>query len=216
MSAAVQVFTRSPALGTVKTRLAASLGDASALALHLAMGRRSVRALTVPPRAWTAEVCVTPDDGRSLDAVRRWLPEAHRVSPQGAGDLGTRMGRSALRAFAEGYSRVVLVGTDCLAVDSPSVTEALRALDSHDAVLGPALDGGYWLLGLSRFVPIFDGVPWGSATVAETTRSLLRAHGASWAELPIARDLDTLADLSAHGGLEALLAYCETAPPRTL
>lgn len=215
MTSLVQVFTRAPVLGRVKTRLAASIGDERALALHRATGSRALQSLTSSPHEWTVEVRATPDDRASLDAVWTWLQGANRVAPQGEGDIGDRMARASLDAFARGYSRVVLVGTDCPAVDDHNVAEALARLDANDAVLGPSLDGGYWLLALARPLAVFEGVAWSTSVVAEQTRSRLRALGARWTELPPARDLDTLDDLEALGGYEAVMDYCDTTPFRT-
>lgn len=196
--ALVVVFARAPEPGRVKTRLAASIGDEAACEVYRRMGAKVVASLTRDAeRAYDVRVCLTPREGE--DAVKRWLSGADAYGPQIDGGLGERLRHEVDAAFGEGRSAVVLVGTDCLAVDDLRVREALSALGDVDAVVGPALDGGYYLLGLSRRLEVFEGVAWSTAEVAEQTRALLRACGARWCELPVERDVDTVEDLDAVG-----------------
>lgn len=188
------VFARAPQLGSVKTRLAASLGPDRALAVYDRLARAVVAAVSPAVRSWDVVVVATPDE--ALDAVRAWLPPVDAVWPQGSGDLGARMQRAVTRAFGLGYRGVCLLGTDCPAVDATAVRAVFAALDAHDAALGPACDGGYWTLGLARDLAVFDGIAWSTETVAEETRARLRAAGHRWAELAEARDLDTVDDLA--------------------
>ncbi len=199
--ARVVVFARAPELGRVKTRLAASIGDARACALYTELGARVVASLVADAgRAYDVRVCFTPADREA--AVRAWVPGADGYAPQREGDLGVRLAREVDGAFDDGCAAVVLVGTDCLAVTDARVREALDALaDGDDAALGPALDGGYYLLAIARRMSLFEGVPWSTEAVAEATRARLRAAGARWRELPVERDLDTREDLDALGDL---------------
>lgn len=192
--AAALVFARAPVLGTVKTRLAAAVGPARALAVYERLAQDVVRALTPTPRAWDVVVLGTPDD--ACETIERWLPEADAVWPQGERDLGARLAAAVARAFAQGYRRVCLLGTDCPAVDADRIRSLLAALDAYDAALAPAEDGGYWALGLARPLPLFDGVSWSTDRVADQTRDRLRACGATWVEVDTARDLDTDDDLA--------------------
>ncbi len=195
----VVVFARAPEAGRVKTRLAASVGDARACALYRHVGARVVASLTRDPgRPYDVRVSFTPREGEA--GVRAWMPGADAYAPQVDGDLGERLRREVAGAFEEGRRAVALVGADCLAVTDARVREALAALDAHDAALGPALDGGYYLLALGRALAVFDGVPWSTAAVADVTRGLLARAGARWAELPVERDLDTADDLEALRG----------------
>ena len=101
-------------------------------------------------------------------------------------------------AFARGAERALIVGTDCPDLDAPLMERALDTLDTHDAVLGPALDGGYYLLGLKGArASVFEDVPWSSPDTLAATRARLRACGASWTELETLRDLDDPDDLQA-------------------
>jgi rSAM/selenodomain-associated transferase 1 len=197
--ARVAVFARAPEPGKVKTRLARDVGDARACALYRWLGARVVASLTADgSRPYDVAVRVTPSG--ACDAVRAWVPGADAYEPQGEGDLGERLARATSEGFEAGYGAVVLVGTDCLAVTDGRVREALRALEGHDAALGPARDGGYYLLALGRSLPVFEGVPWSTARVAEVTRGRVRDAGASLAELAVETDIDTVDDLDALRG----------------
>lgn len=133
------IFVRHPALGRVKRRLAASIGDAAARRVYLALMRRTIARLAGAPH-WRTVLAVTPDHGRG------WPRRLARV-PQGHGDLGVRMAR-ALRRLAR--PRAVLVGSDIPAVDRPAIARAFAALGRSRFVFGPACDGGYWLIGWRR------------------------------------------------------------------
>lgn len=193
------VFARVPEPGRVKTRLAATIGDDAACEVYRAMGAHIVSALTRDEaRPYDVRVSFTPREGEG--AMRAWLPSADSYGAQVEGDLGVRMAHEVSRAFGEGWSAVVLVGTDCLAVDGARVRESLDALTRGcDAVIGPAHDGGYYLLAMSRELPVFEGVPWSTEVVAEVTRARLRGAGVRWSELAVERDVDTAEDLAAVG-----------------
>jgi uncharacterized protein len=194
--ARVVVFARAPEPGRVKTRLAASIGDEAACAVYVRLGARVVGALTRDPaRPYDVRVCFTPRGGD--EAVRAWLRGADDYTPQRDGDLGERLRHEVDTAFEDGCRAVVLVGTDCLAVDDHRVRLALDALTETDAALGAAHDGGYYLLALARPLRLFEGVPWSTDAVAEVTRARLRDAGARWCELAVERDVDTLEDLDA-------------------
>lgn len=192
--AGVVVFARAPERGAVKTRLARDLGDDRALALYRRLAAEVTRNLLAPDRAWDVVVAITPP--RDPGEVRAWLGPVDDVVAQGDGDLGARMCAAMSRTLAR-HRRAVVVGTDCLEVTAARVAEALAALDEAPAVLGPALDGGYYLLGATRALPVYDAVPWSTDAVLDVTRARLRDAGLAWRELAIARDIDTLDDLAA-------------------
>lgn len=190
---AVVVFARSPERGRVKTRLAKDVGLDRALDLHLWSGARVVRAITATPRAWDVHVTFTP--AGACEAVTAWLPPVDDLFAQPDGDLGERIQHAVTRTFARGHSAALLVGTDCIAVTAERVREALGALATHDAVLGAASDGGYYLFGMNRPLDVFHDIAWSTDTVADATRARLRDVGARWAELPVETDVDTVGDL---------------------
>ncbi len=192
-SATLLVFAKAPRPGTVKTRLARTIGDKRATELYRRMARLIVAAVRSAPVRMV--VCYDPPDGEA--EVRSWLgPAPHQYWPQGTGDLGTRMSRMVARALSDA-DRVVIIGTDAPAVGADTITRAFAALDSADVVIGPARDGGYYLLGLQGPHPdLFAGIRWSTGSVlAETTKRTERL-GLSVTWLEVEGDVDTADDLT--------------------
>jgi uncharacterized protein len=206
--ARVIVFAKAPVAGHVKTRLARSVGGARALELYRWLGATVIAQLRDP--RWELWVAFTPSAERGH--VEAWLGPADRWTPQPDGDLGERLAAAVSAAFAAGDGPVLLVGTDCLALTAERVAEALSALATHDAALGPARDGGYYLLGMTRALAVFDGVAWSTSAVAEHTRARLREAGATWVELQTEVDVDEAADLDSVGDRDDAPAW--ERPPR--
>lgn len=190
------VFVKEPRPGSVKTRLAAAIGDEDAAAVYRAMAE-GVVAATVP-EAGDYERLVFYDPPDAGERMRAWLP-AGRLRRQGAGDVGARMADAFARCFARGAGRVAIVGSDAPGVGSAEAREAFAALAAHDVVLGPARDGGYWLVGLRAPQPaLFAGIAWSTASVLDETLARAAAAGLSVARLGLRRDVDTLEDLRAE------------------
>ena len=198
------VFLKDPAIGEVKTRLAASIGPQHAVTVYRRMAEQVVAATAPSSDAYLQVLAFAPVGAR--EAIEAWLP-GRAAWPQPDGDLGWRMAGASAAALAAGAHRVVIVGTDVPSLDRVVVHDALRALDDHDVVLGPAEDGGYWLIGLRQPQPeLFDGVPWSTEQVAATTRARAEAAGLRLALLAPRHDIDTLDDLRASWeDLEPLL-----------
>jgi rSAM/selenodomain-associated transferase 1 len=181
----------------VKTRLVPPLtpGQAAELQRQLLVETvdRLVGAGLAPVELW----CSPAIDAPPFPALGR----AHGLQRhvQRGADLGDRMHNAADEALRRAGA-VVLVGADCPGLDADYVRAALQALADTDAVLGPAEDGGYVLLGLKRTAPaeLFSGVPWGTGAVADTTRGRLHALGWGWRELPVLWDLDRPTDLARY------------------
>ena len=153
------------------------------------------------PRASPA----TRESARRSTTLWSSSPEEFEVRPQAEGDLGARLAAAFAAELARGARGVAAIGTDCIGLDAMQLASAFDALLDRDAVLGPAADGGYWLLGLSRPCPeVFRDIPWGESAVAEATITRLRDAGASVALLPVLRDVDTLDDLRAADRLDLL------------
>lgn len=195
------VFLRRPEPGRVKTRLAATVGQQAASDLYGRMSRRVLGTVAGWDRPGVRRVAVvSPPD--ALEGIERTLPPGMEAEAQSPGDLGTRMEAAFARAFGGGASRVAAIGTDCVDVTGDLLDLAFEALRDRDAVLGPARDGGYWLLGLARPLPgVFRGIPWGTDGVLAATRERLREVRVEPALLPVLRDLDTEEDLRALGWL---------------
>jgi rSAM/selenodomain-associated transferase 2/rSAM/selenodomain-associated transferase 1 len=187
------VFAKAPREGRVKTRLAAEVGDREATRIYRTLGRRVVEA--VRGGAWRTRICFTPADAR--EELEAWLG-GHRLEfrPQASGDLGRRMAFAFEDTFAEGAERVCVVGTDVDGLEQELVARAFAALEQHDLVLGPALDGGYWLLGLDGPQPaLFQGIRWSTPEVLEETLERARGLGLRVHLLPALRDVDHREDV---------------------
>ena len=143
--------------------------------------------------------------------MRRWLGEGLDYVYQGDGDLGQRMERAFRRAFHEGFSRVVLIGCDCPDNDSVNISAAFEALKQNDMVIGPALDGGYYLIGLRSYVAeLFSGIPWGRQSVLEQTLAIAHSKKLNIKHLQPFSDVDLPEDVSMCRKLGPLAADVQT------
>jgi len=197
------IFAKAPIAGRVKTRLARDIGPAAAAALYRRLGRQVV-AGTVGP-GYRTTVWFTPPSGSH--AVRAWLDGlgAAAFYPQAGGNLGSRLVHAFGRSFADGNDAVVIIGTDAPGVNRRTVTAAFRTLRVHDVVLGPSLDGGYYLIGLSAPHPaLFRSIPWSTQDVLRATQAQAQALGLSFRLLAPLRDVDSVADAIALGLLPRL------------
>lgn len=202
----VVLLTRHPRLGEVMTRLAASIGDDAALEVHDRLARRTLSRLLALQATGEATVEVRTD-AAFQQASREWLtPRAPRRSRphyryQGDGDLGAKLRLAFADGFGRKDERVVIVGSDCARLESRHLRAALASLDTADVVLGPATDGGYWLIGIARRAaeralgPLFGDIPWGSADVFSQTRNAAEKSGLAVAVLGELPDVDTAEDL---------------------
>jgi uncharacterized protein len=199
------VFLKEPRPGAVKTRLADALGPVAAAGLYRLLAEAVLEATVPKPGEYERLVFFDPPG--AADALRAWLPGV-RLLPQAGGDLGARMRDAFARAFRRGATRVALVGTDVPGVTRATVVSALEALDGADVVLGPAVDGGYYLIALACARPeLFAGIAWSTGTVLEATLAQAAHAGLRVRQLERLRDLDTVDDLRAERPrLEALLA----------
>ncbi len=191
------LFSRYPQPGKTKTRLIPLLGEVGAanlyrqmLAMTLATADRlmGLRPVSVQMRS----TGVSPDAMRSLCNARIDLCD------QGDGDLGKRLQRASEQAFNQGMKRVVMIGSDCPGLNGRRLNEAFDALDHHDLVIGPAADGGYYLLGTTQHHPsLFEAIPWGGSQVSQRTLEEAERLKLSIWTLPSLHDVDTPADLAA-------------------
>lgn len=190
----IVVLARAPVAGACKTRLIPALGAAGAAVLAQRMLLHTLDA-ALAAGLGPVTLCATPDPD---DPVWRTLPLPPRIDllGQGPGDLGERLARAAQSGLCGDANGVLLIGTDCPALDAALLRAAAAALSAHDAVLLPVSDGGYALLGLRRFdTSLFEGIAWSTPMVAEQTLARLDALGWSLARLPAAHDIDTPDDL---------------------
>lgn len=178
----IVVFAKAPVEGRVKTRLARSRGDAFAVALA---------------RASLEDTWAMLDGIDGLDRVLAWDGDAppYPAWPQGDGDLGDRLERMLVRALDRAPFAIAL-GSDSPGLPRAYVEDACEALAGHDAVIGPALDGGFYLLGVRRWIPgLLAAVPWSHTSTCAETLARLDRHGFRTARLPPFFDLDVEDDL---------------------
>lgn len=190
------VLAKAPLPGFAKTRLMPQLGpEGSANLAHWLFRRSLTQAQAALDLGYvdSLELCVSPAIGQW--PVRLDIP-SWTISEQGDGDLGLRMGAVAQKALTAGP--VLLMGTDCPELTAARIHQAATALAQRDAVLIPALDGGYCLIGLRRWLPqLFSDMPWSTAEVAALTQQRLQNAQIRYSVLPSLRDIDEAEDLSA-------------------
>lgn len=195
---AVVVFARAPELGKVKTRLAADLGDGVALEIYELLVSRTLqmtRALDDCMRV----VQFTPAGAR--EKMSRWLEDDLLLEAQCEGDLGERMACALERRFNSGCERVLLIGTDAPDLTAGILEQAFRRLDDNSVVVGPAVDGGYYLIGMCEPHPeLFSGVPWSAGDTLSRTLEAARHAGLSVHLLPELADVDTADDWKRWSG----------------
>jgi rSAM/selenodomain-associated transferase 2/rSAM/selenodomain-associated transferase 1 len=198
------LFMRAPAAGRVKTRLIPALGAEGAAELHRRLVLRTLRT--------AAEFCARASvdlelrfDGAGDEALRHWLGDGWRLRAQCEGDLGARMADAFAAAFGEGVRAAAIIGSDAPGLAPAHLAGAFEALANAPVVFGPAVDGGYYLIGLARPMPaLFRGVPWGADTVlADSLRILEREGAAKPALLEPLADVDRPEDLAAWHRLDA-------------
>ena len=193
MTVAVQILARAPVAGAAKTRLIPALGAEGAARLQGKLVQDTV-ARAVASAVGPVTLYGTGDDEADfIGGVARACGIAAATQP--SGDLGQRM-RAVL---ADGVARntpAVVIGTDCPALTAAAIALAARRLQDHDAVLAPAHDGGYVLLGVHQpHAALFRGIEWGGAQVLDATRARLRELDWSWSELEARDDVDRPEDL---------------------
>ncbi len=187
------IFTRYPEPGSVKTRLIPTLGAEGACKLHSMMAKHTIKRLE--SLCALTEVCFT---GQGEKEMQAWLGKTLSYYPQGGGDLGERLQRAFTRAFCQGKDKVVIVGTDCPDLTAAHVRTAFELLAEADLILGPAKDGGYYLLGLNRLHEnLFASIPWGTAEVLQVTLYKAKLLGLKTVLLEELSDVDRPEDLRA-------------------
>jgi len=190
----VLLFAKFPEKGQVKRRLSAGLDEAITVELYKNFVLDLLSTLEVlEVEFW---ICFYPDN--SQEKFMEWLGTQYSYIPQIGKDLGQRMKNSFIRAFAKGFRDVVVIGSDSPDLPSALIKEAFLSLETHDAVIGPSFDGGYYLIGfkVNTFLSeVFEGVNWGTGTVFQETLNIFGKARYNTHILPKWRDVDTFADL---------------------
>lgn len=192
-SDALIVFIKNPELGKVKTRLAKTVGNEKALAIYKAlMGHTRDIALAVSTdRLLFYSQEIHPNDNWSTTNFKKHL--------QATGDLGTKMKAAFQQAFLD-HQKVVIIGSDCASLTPAIVKVAFQQLEKHAFVIGPALDGGYYLLGMNQYAPsVFEDIIWSTDSVLEDTKQRIKNLGMDYVLLPALSDIDYEEDWVKYG-----------------
>jgi rSAM/selenodomain-associated transferase 2/rSAM/selenodomain-associated transferase 1 len=191
------IFTRYPTIGQVKTRLIPAVGAEGAAQLHRHMTEQTLTQVQALQKHWPLTVEIHFAGNQSYQAMATWLGTDWQYRPQTAGDLGERMSSAFTDARQAGMERVVIIGTDCPGLNAEFIQDAFAQLLTHDLVLGPAIDGGYYLIGLRSLHPeLFAGISWSTDRVLTQTIEIGQRLNLSLALLPFLADIDRPADLS--------------------
>jgi uncharacterized protein len=190
MHNALIIFIKNPVAGKVKTRLAATIGDADALKIYL-----ELIAFTLKEATKTKAVTYlyfSDEIDNSIDASCQALQK----DIQKGDGLGERLKNAFAEVIAGNYKNVVVIGTDCPGISAEIIESSFNNLSDNEVVIGPAADGGYYLLGMRNFHPaLFDDINWGTASVLEATINHCKKNKLSYKLLMELNDIDEEKDL---------------------
>ena len=187
---ALIIFAREPKVGTVKTRLCQILPASFVTELY-ACFLKDLFSFTAAVNVDKRFLFYAADSG-SIDFLRA-NADGFQLLRQAGGSLGDRMRSAFERVFKGGAGKALIIGTDCLSLTTRDFKQALAALDDHDGVVGPSLDGGYYLLGMKQLLPeIFQGIEWSSSRVLSQTLKAAKRKRWSTFLLREQEDIDTM------------------------
>lgn len=191
------VFVKNAVLGKAKTRLAKTIGDEEALKVYLKLlqiTKREVSKLDIEKEVWYAW---------NIGKNDIWDEEYFTKKVQIEGDLGSKMKDAFKNSFNEKCNKVILIGSDCPTLSSSILQKAFAELDTHDVVLGPSKDGGYYLIGMSSFVPeILENISWSTELVMSQTEKRANEHNINLAKLEYLNDIDNEQDWNDYKALK--------------
>ncbi|WP_203255900.1 TIGR04282 family arsenosugar biosynthesis glycosyltransferase [Hyunsoonleella ulvae] len=185
--ALIIVFVKNIKLGTVKTRLAKTIGNHAAFEVYkelVGITEKATSHIAVDKRIYFSDVVIDS----------KW--EGFKKFVQEGEDLGIRMKNAFTKGFEDGYNRIVLIGSDLPDINALHIEKGLDALNDTDTVFGPAVDGGYYLVGLSKLHDcIFNNKPWSKPDLFENTIKELQSKNINYSILETLNDIDTFEDL---------------------
>src|SRR5690554_1220857 len=194
---ALIIMTKNPVLGKCKTRLAHTLGDEKALEIYIQLLDHTAQY----SKEVNADVFVYSTD-ETTDKSRWKHPKTHfRI--QSFGDLGNRMNTAIREVITLGYKKTIVVGSDCAEINSEDIHKAFSRLNTSEITLGPALDGGYYLIGMKEVNPtLFQDITWSTDTVLNETISKIKSKKLSYSLLEVKSDIDVEEDLKRIGFID--------------
>ena len=188
---ALIVFVRTPELGKVKTRLAKTMGEEEALEVYkylLNHTKDVVNKLEIPVFIYYAGLMKSQDI---------WNTQNFKKRLQSEGDLGHRMMDAFTEVFAHGYAKVMIIGSDCYELTSEIIIQGINTLEYNDIVIGPAADGGYYLLGMKKVISdLFINISWSTKHVLNETIGVAQNLHLTYELLPVLNDVDEEKDVT--------------------
>lgn len=198
MKGCLIIFTRTPEKGKVKTRLAKGVGDNKALEIYQYLLKHSAKVASkviAHKQVWYTN---------SIQKNDVWNDLIFEKKNQDEGNLGFKMQQAFQYNFNQDFQKVVIIGSDLLDIDENTINKAFQLLEQHEVVIGPALDGGYYLLGLTHYIPeIFENISWSTDKVFQQT--LKRIPNKSLAFLEKKNDIDVVDDALQHEELRKII-----------
>jgi len=192
---AIIVFTRFPIEGKVKTRLAKNMGNKFAVSLFRVCAEHTFKEL-LKVRETGLELFLFCSEENEIEQVKQWTGNNFNCYSQQGSDLGLKMQNAFEVVFKKGYKKVIIIGTDAPDVSMNLVQNAISVLDNYSVVIGPANDGGYFLLGFkSKLIDLFSGIEWSTDSVFDNTIEKLNNSKTNYFMLDGLTDIDTLEDL---------------------
>ena len=192
------IFTRNPELGKVKTRLAKSVGDKTALDIYqflLQKTKEVTKNISCDKTVYYSEKIIEDD---------LWNRSNYQKKEQFGKDLGEKMKNAIEDGFNKKYKKIIVIGSDLFDLKPSLISDAFKKLDNNDVVIGPATDGGYYLIGLKKIhLKIFENKNWGTSTVREDTLKNLEKVDVHL--LPMLNDIDVIEDIKNHSAFTKFL-----------
>ncbi len=185
MKEGLLIFQKNAKLGTVKTRLAATIGDSAAFEAYQLLVNYTHR---VAKGSSAHKILFFSNH---LEENLTAYAQDYRFELRSGEGLGEKMSNAFQQLFKEKFDRLVIIGTDCAEITTELISRAFEELEASEVVIGPAHDGGYYLLGMRKFIPgLFQGIPWSTDKVASLTTEFLTQNEVSFALLPTLSDVD--------------------------
>ncbi len=191
------IFLKAPIPGLVKTRLSTEFGDIEACNIYKKLAENILNSAQKSQNDIT--LYYYPAHGEKI--ITEWLGKKNKMRLQEGDDLGDRMKNAFVDALRIGIEKIVLIGTDIPDLDEKTLNKAYKKLDNHDCVIGPSLDGGYYLIGFTKTgfcEDVFNNISWGTDSVLKDTLSVLDMTKLKVALLELKNDIDTPDDYRNH------------------
>jgi len=202
-------FVKYPEPGRVKTRLAKTMGTERAAKIYRELAEANLKIISsLSPQPFSIVITFAPPEAQKK--IKTWLSGPYDYWPQTGNHLGERLQNAFESAFLRGAQKVVALGSDTLDLEAAHLLEAYEQLESCDVVLGPAEDGGYYLIGSSRFLPdLYVDIPWSTSAVLDSTLKWIKKQKLTHFLLKPLNDLDDMTSLEKRRTLDETFQFKE-------